>query len=430
METWCVSLKSFQRSLRISASSALKLFFNAEDAEIRRGRREKLLLRLINPSLLLCLIILFTAPTNAQVQKNSKAADLRASMQSYVDKGAIPGAVMLVIKKGQILSFEAVGYQDIESKKRMSTNSIFDIRSMTKPVTAIGIMILMEEGKLALNDTVEKYLPEFKNSAFKDDNGSHPITIRQLLTHTNGLPLYRLPISQEIPIKRHQTLVEYVDFLSKQTPEYKPGTLHRYASGGFAILGRIIEVVSGSTYDQFIRERIFVPLGMKDSSFYFPVDKQDRFASIYRKQDDKLVRWDELMAFSRNAKYPGPEFGMYSTASDLAALSQMLLDGGVYKGRRILSRLSVQQMAANQTPGIISAATGRPVFQGLSWGLFGDPVFDFPLTTRGSFGHNGAFGGIFWIDPEEGLIRIFLEHLFGSGNENTVFMAMAAVLAE
>jgi CubicO group peptidase (beta-lactamase class C family) len=380
-------------------------------------------------AVLLSLLIFHIAPANAQTQK--KAAELRARMQSYVDKGAIPGAVMLVMKKGQILCFEAVGFQDIESRKRMSTNSIFDIRSMTKPITAIGIMILMEEGKLALNDSVEKYLPEFKNSAFKDDKGSpHPITIRQLLTHTNGLPLYRLPISQEIPIKRHQTLVEYVNFLSQQTPEFKPGTQHRYASGGFAILGRIIEVVSESTFDQFIRERIFVPLGMKDSSFYFPVDKQDRFASIYRKQDDKLVRWDELMAFSRSAEYPGPEFGMYSTASDLAALSQMLLDGGVYKGRRILSRLSVQQMAANQTPGIISAVTGRPVFQGLSWGLFGDPVFDFPFTTRGSFGHNGAFGGIFWIDPEESLIRIFLEHLFGSGNESHVFMAMAAVLAE
>lgn len=380
-------------------------------------------------AVLLSLLIFYIVPANAQTQKKA-AADLRARMQSYVDKGAIPGAVMLVMKKGQILSFEAVGYQDIESKKRMSTNAIFDIRSMTKPVTAIAIMILMEEGKLALNDAVEKYLPEFKNSAFKDDNGFHRITIRHLLTHTNGLPLYRLPISQEIAIKRNQTLAEYVEFLSKQTPEYKPGTLHRYASGGFAILGRIIEVVSGLTYDQFIRERIFVPLRMKDSSFYFPVDKQDRFASIYRKQDDKLVKWDELMAFSRSAKYPGPEFGMYSTASDLAALSQMLLDGGVYKGRRILSRLTVQQMAANQTPWINSAVTGRPVVQGLSWGLFGDPIFDFPLTTRGSFGHNGAFGGIFWIDPEEGLIRIFLEHLFGSGNENNVFMAMAAVLAE
>ena len=362
--------------------------------------------------------------------QNAKPSDIRVRMQSLVDKGVTPGTVTLVIKKGQVLSFEAVGYRDLESRKPMTTDTIFDIRSMTKPVTAIGIMILMEEGKLALNDEVEKYLPEFKSSAFKDDRGSFPITIRHLLTHTSGLPLYRIPVSGEIPIKRDQTLVDYVSFLAKQTPEYEPGTQHRYASGGFAILGRIIEVVSGSSYDQFIRERIFVPLGMKDSSFFTPVDKQDRIASIYRKENGKLSKWEELMAYSRKAKYPGPEFGMYSTASDLAALSQMLLNGGVYKGRRILSRISVQQMAANQTPGINSAVTHRPVFQGFSWGLAGDPINDFPLTTPGSFGHNGAFGTIFWIDPEEGLIRIFLEQVFGSGNESDIFMAMAAIISQ
>ncbi|HZN00459.1 MAG TPA: serine hydrolase domain-containing protein [Pyrinomonadaceae bacterium] len=117
-------------------------------------------------------------------------------------------------------------------------------------------------------------------------------------------------------------------------------------------------------------------------------------------------------------------------ASDMAALSQMLLNGGIYKGHRILSRLSVQQMAANQTLGINSAVTHRPVVQGFSWGLAGDPINDFPLTTPGSFGHNGAFGTIFWIDPEEGLIRIFLEQVFGSGNELDIFMAMAAVISQ
>jgi CubicO group peptidase (beta-lactamase class C family) len=341
-----------------------------------------------------------------------------------------PGTVTLVIKKGQVLSFEAVGYRDIETRKPMTTDTIFDIRSMTKPVTAIGIMILMEEGRLTLNDAVEKFLPEFKSSAFTDERGSFPITIRHLLTHTSGLPLYRLPVSGQIPIKRDQTLVDYVSFLAKQTPEYEPGTQHRYASGGFAILGRIIEVVSGLPYDRFIRERIFVPLGMKDSSFFVAVDKLDRLASIYRIQNGKLSKWEELMAYSRKAKYPGPEFGMYSTASDMAALSQMLLNGGIYKGHRILSRLSVQQMAANQTFGINSAVTHRPVVQGFSWGLAGDPINDFPLTTPGSFGHNGAFGTIFWIDPEEGLIRIFLEQVFGSGNELDIFMAMAAVISQ
>ena len=369
-------------------------------------------------------LVLFLIPeVNAQTRSK-----MGLRLQSFVDEGKIPGAVTLVIRRGRIVNFEAVGYQDIETRTPMRTDTIFDIRSMTKPVTVIGILILMEEGKLALNDAVEKYLPEFKNSAFKADNGSRPIRIRHLLTHTAGLPLYRLPVSQEIPIKRDQTLADYVSFLSKQTPEYEPGTQHRYSSGGFAILGRIIEVVSGMPYDRFIRERVFVPLGMKDSSFFVPVDKQNRVASVYRMQDGRLTKWEELMAFSRRAKYPGPEFGMYSTASDLAALSRMLLNGGIYKGRRILSRLSVQLMTSNQTAGVPSAITHRPAFHGFGLGLMGDPSNDFPLTTRGSFGHNGAFGGIFWVDPEEGLIRIYLEHLFGSGNETDIFMAMAATL--
>ena len=372
----------------------------------------------------LALIVLLLSAVNV-VGQSSQA--IRARMQEFVDKGQVPGAVTLVIKKDHVVSFEAVGYRDLENKTPMTVDTIFDIRSMTKPVTAIGIMILMEEGKLALNDPVEMYLPEFKNSAFKDERGTRPITIRQLLTHTAGLPLYKLPISDEMPVKRNQTLAEYVSFLAKQTPEYEPGTRHRYSSGGFAILGRIIEIVSGMVFDQFIAQRVFVPLGMKDSSFFYPFAKQSRVASIYRKQNGQLSKWEELMDYSRKAVYPGPEFGMYSTAADLAALSQMMLNGGVYKGRRILSRLSVQLMTRNQTLGIASAVTGREVVQGLSWGLFGDPLNDFPLTTRGSFGHNGAFGTIFWIDPEEGLIRIFLEQVFGSGNEHQIFMALAAI---
>jgi len=373
---------------------------------------------------LICLVFLSAVQVTGQT---SNAIRLR--MQSLVDKGTIPGAVTLVIKKDHVISFEAVGYRDLESKTPMTQDTIFDIRSMTKTVTAVGIIILMEEGKLALNDPVEMYLPEFKGSAFKDEGGEHPITIRQLLTHTAGLPLYKLPLSGEMPIKRNQTLAEYVAFLAKQTPEYEPGTRHRYSSGGFAILGRIIEVVSGVPFDQFIAQRVFVPLGMKDSSFFYPFAKQSRVASIYRMQDGKLSKWEELMGYSRKAVYPGPEFGMYSTASDMAAFSQMLLNGGIYKGRRILTRLSVQQMTANQTLGITSAVTGRLVVQGLSFGLAGDPLEDFPLTTRGSYGHNGAFGTIFWIDPEEGMIRIFLEQVFGSGNEIDLFMAMAAVAA-
>ena len=345
-------------------------------------------------------------------------------MKSFVEQGAIAGAVTLIARRGEIVSLEAVGYQDLESKTPMRRDTIFDIRSVTKPVTAIGIMILMEEGKLTLNDPVEQYLPEFRIN-HQTQGPPNPITIRHLLTHTSGLPFNRPAEIEEITIRRDRTLSDVVAILSKQEPEFEPGTQFRYYTGGFAILGRIIEVVSGKPYEQFIKERIFDPLGMKDSFFFIPAEKQSRVASIYRLQDGRLSRWAEIEAFSRSAKYPGPEFGMYSTASDLASLCQMMLDGGTFKGRRILSKMSVEAMTENHTFNIKSALTQRPAYQGLGWSLSGDPMSNFPLTSEGSFGHNGAFGSIIWIDPKKGLVRIFLEHLLGFGNEGNIFMAMA-----
>jgi CubicO group peptidase (beta-lactamase class C family) len=354
-----------------------------------------------------------------------RLARIPLQIKSFVNRGTIPGAVTLIARRGEVVSLEAAGFQDLKSKKPMRADTIFDIRSVTKPVTAIGIMILMEEGRLALNDPVEKYLPEFDAATRKTEQRSTPITIRHLLTHTSGLPFNRPTEIEEITIKRDRTLFEVVAFLAKQEPEWEPGTQFRYNSGGFAILGRIIEVVSGKPYEQFMKERVFAPLGMKDSFFFIPAEKQSRVASIYRLQNGKLSEWEEIEAYSRNAKYPAPEFGMYSTASDLASLCRMMLDGGTFKGRRILSRMSVELMTQNHTLNIKSATTQRPAYQGLGWGLAGDPMNDFPLASTGSFGHNGAFGAIIWIDPNKELIRIFLTHRFGSGNESDVFMAMA-----
>jgi CubicO group peptidase (beta-lactamase class C family) len=365
---------------------------------------------------------------NRNVSKSGMDKEILAripmKMKSLVEQGAIAGAVTLVARHEKVVSLEAAGYQDLESKKPMRTDIIFDIRSMTKPITAIAIMILMEEGRLALNEPIEKYLPEFKATTRKTQGSPNTVTIRHLLTHTSGFPFYRLPESEEIAIKRDRTLADYVTFLSKQEPEFEPGTQHRYSSGGFAILGRIIEVVSGKSYEQFIKERILDPLGMKDSFFFISAEKQSRVASIYRTLNGKLSRWKEIEAYRQNAKYPGPEFGMYSTASDLAALCHMMLAGGTFKGKRILSRMSVEVMTANQTTGIRSAILQREVYQGLGWGLSGDPLNDFPLTSVGSFGHNGAFGTIFWIDPQKFgqnisstaiWIRKWGGHLYGDG---------------
>ena len=335
-------------------------------------------------------------------------------MESLVDAGAIAGAVTLVARNGKVFHLEATGFQDLESRKPMRTNTIFDVRSVTKTVTAVAVMILIEEGKLGLNDPVEKYLPGFKK-----------ISIHHLLTHISGLPFSRPAEIEDITIKRDRTLAEVVALLAKQEPEFTPGTQFRYASSGFAILGRIIEVVSGKPYEQFVKERVFDPLGMRDSFFFIPDDRRARVASVYRKQDGKLEKWREIDEYTRHAKYSAPEFGMYSTAEDLAAFCQMMLNGGTFRGRRVLSRMSVAAMTANHTMNIKSAVTQRPAYNGLGWGLSGDPIDDFPLTSPGSYGHNGAFGSLIWIDPKEGLVRIFLEQLFGSGSELDIFMAMA-----
>lgn len=381
----------------------------------------------------LSVLILFPLRESGRSQQSSRRAaadrarlaEIPLRMKALVEQGTIAGAVMLVAKGGKVLGVEAVGYQDLESRKPMRVDTIFDIRSVTKPVTALGIMILMEEGKLALHDPVEKYLPEFRKTAGRAQRATGPITIYQLLTHTSGIPASRPREIEDITVTRNRTLAEVVTLLSKQEPEFAPGTRFRYSSSGFAILGRVIEVVSGKAYEQFMKERVFDPLGMKDSSFFIPAGKRVRVASIYRMEGGRLKKWEEIMAHSRNAKYPAPEFGMYSTAADLAALCQMMLDGGSFKGRRILSRASVEAMTQNHTLNIKSALDERPAYQGLAWGLSGDPRNDFPLTSVGSFGHNGAFGAIIWIDPQKRLIRIFLQHLFGFGNESNIFMAMA-----
>jgi len=377
-------------------------------------------------------LILFLPPDSSRSQQVSNAGldserltRISKAMNSFVERGTISGAVILVARGGKVFCLEAVGYQDLESKKPMRPDTIFDLRSVTKPVTAIGIMILIEEGKLALTDPVEKYLPEFKTTANEAPGTPEPITIHHLLTHTSGLPFARPPEIADITVYRNRSLAEIVAYLSKQKTDFVPGSQLRYCSSGFAILGRIIEVVSGRPYEQFIKERVFTPLGMKDSFFFIPADKWDRVASIYQIQNGKLKKWEEIRDHSQNAKYPGPEFGMYSTASDLVSLCQMMLDGGSFKGKRILSRMSVEAMTANHTLNIKSTHTQRPAYQGLGWGLSGDPMSDFPLTSVGSFGHNGAFGSIIWIDPNKSLIRIFLSHRLGFGDESNIFMAMA-----
>jgi len=387
-------------------------------------------------------LLLHAAPPAVNTSKAGMDPELlarvSARMQAFVDKGTIPGAVTLIQRHGALAQIEAVGYRDVESKQPMRTDTIFRIASMTKPFTGVAIMILMEEGRLALNDPVEKYLPQFRNmwvieSREGDKNGdtkrvlrraSRPPNIRDLLTHTSGM--YGMPPEtlEETTLRKTLTISEVVLMASQKPLDFDPGTKWQYSNLGIATLGRIIELVADQPYEKFIESRIFQPLGMKDSSFFFPVDRRDRVASVYVLDQGKLQKgpWDFN---DKDVKYPYPEGGMYSTAADLAAFYQMMLNGGTYNGKRILSRATVDMMTSVHT-GDLAAGHAPGMGYGLSWAVVRTPDGTLPLASIGTYGHGGAFGTYGWVDPKKDLVGVFLVQQPDVPTERSAFMAMAA----
>ncbi|HLM99083.1 MAG TPA: serine hydrolase domain-containing protein [Bryobacteraceae bacterium] len=387
-------------------------------------------------------LLLHAAPPAVNTGKAGMDAEILARiparMKAFVDKGTLPGVVTLVQRHGALAQVEAVGYRDLETKQPMRTDTIFRIASMTKPFTAVGIMILMEEGRLALRDPVEKYLPEFKNmwvieSREGDKNGdtkrvlrhaSRPITLRDLLTHTSGM--YGMPPEtlDEAIARKTLTLSEVALMASQKPLDFDPGTKWQYSNYGIAVLGRIIEIVADQPYDKFIESRVFQPLGMKDSFFFLPADRRDRVATVYVLDKGKLQKadWDFT---DKDAKYPFPEGGMYSTALDLAAFYQMMLNGGSHNGKRILSRATVDMMTEVHT-GELSIGQSAGMGYGLAWAIVRTPDGTLPLASIGTYGHGGAFGTYGWVDPKKDLVGVFLVQQPDVATERSAFMAMAA----
>ena len=343
-----------------------------------------------------------------------------ARMQQFVDDGMMAGAVMLLARHGEVVLNEAVGYQDLGSRKPMSVETIFQIQSMTKPVTATAAMILVEEGLLRLSDPVAKYLPEFQ-----ERDPLPKITIRQLLTHSSGLP-HGHHADRDPPT--FDTLAEVVAENARQKLLFEPGQGRRYSNLGMETLGRVIEVVSRKPYEQFLRERIFGPLGMKDSFFRTPGDKADRVATIYEFADDKPHRVEVDPA--RPFTYPHPGAGLLSTTEDM--FYQMTLEGGSYRGQRILSRAAVKTMTAVHSeipPG------GQISGGGLTCWVVAEPMGTrgLPMQSEGSYGHGGYWGTLGWVDPATGLVGLFLTHSFDASDRRNLasrFVAMAAAAVE
>lgn len=367
-------------------------------------------------------------------------------LQEFVSQGVLAGAVGLVARNGEVAYHDAVGYQDLEAKKPMTTGTIFQIMSMTKPFAAVGILMLVEDGKLNLNDPVERYLPEFRAQMVIDQTHpdgkvtlrrpARPVLIRDLMTHTSGMgePDDSLDGLYE---KMHLTLEKATALFARMPLKFDPGTRWMYSSPGIGALGRVLEVVSGLPFETFLEQRIFTPLGMKDS-FIFPTpDRIPRIAMVYRPEGGKLVRatggilGGDPAQYRKGAKFSAPEWGLYSTAADLFAFYQCMLNGGEYRGRRLLTRQSVDLMTAVHTGHLEPAGHTAGWAYGLAWTVLRDETGMLNLQSKGTFGHGGAFGTNAWADPVKKIVGVFLIQRSGGGSfesRNFISLAQAAAL--
>jgi CubicO group peptidase (beta-lactamase class C family) len=370
-------------------------------------------------------LLSFTAGAADLGMHRERLARIPVRMQEFVDRGTTAGIVTLLMRHGNVALLSAVGYQDRESRKPMNADTIFAIHSMTKPVTSTGIMILVDEGKVALIDPVEKYLPEFKGQ--KLASGAAParlVNLRDLLTHTSGY----LGGGPEVKDRTMHTLAEVVSLEARQPLQYEPGTKWKYSNAGMAALGRIIETVSGKPYERFIEERILRPLGMNDSFYFPPAEKRSRIAAAYTDEKGTLVR-AKIDIYKEGAKYAAPEGGLYSTATDMSRFYQMMLNGGALDGQRILSAAAVHLMTQVQT-GDLPAGFAPGTGWGLGWGIVRNVEGMFRMQSIGTYGHGGAWRTMGWVDPPKDLVGVFLMQRTNGGgdiaDEMNAFIQMAA----
>ena len=360
-----------------------------------------------------------------------RLARIPSRMKAFVDSGTMAGTVTLVARHGKVVALDAVGFTDIESKQALKTDAMFQLHSMTKPVVALAAMMLVEEGKLSIQDPVEKHLPEFRGlRVLEGDRLRKParlVTVRDLMTHTSGMIGNPPPSIGELHGALHKTLAEVVLVESQIPLDFDPGTKWQYSNPGIASLARIVEVVGGMPFEKFLEVRIFAPLGMKDTYIYPPKEKWHRMPTAYILKDGKPLKYtadplgEGAMKFREGAKYPLPEGGLYSTANDLFLLYQMMLNGGQLNGVRILSRHGVETMTKVHT-GLLPT-NGPGMGYGLGWAVARDSAAA-PLS-EGTYGHGGRYGTYCFIDPKRDLIGIFLIHREGGSEERNAFVNLA-----
>ncbi len=390
------------------------------------------------------------APTPEDVGLSSARLErITTAIRNSVDDKRLAGGVALVARHGKVVYFKALGMADRDAQKPMKTDSIFRICSMTKPITAVAVLMLYEEGKFELNQPVADFLPEFKNMKVLDPpspqdktsppgtlaDAKRPITIRHLLTHTSGLTYQwnaRLGKAYNDAgmgsgiLQQEGTIGDGVKKLAAQPLLFQPGDAWEYSLAD-DVLGRLVEVASGMPFDQYLQEHIFKPVGMKDTQFYLPEDKVARIARAYTYYADKglqpiadgQVIQEGLFSYSADYPYRGPRTffaggaGLTSTPEDYYRFCQMLLNNGKVGDTRLLSRKTVELLHQNH----VQTQT-NDIAYGLGFGVTSDPRFLTELGSIGAYYWSGFYYTSFVIDPKEDMVVVFMGQLHPSGGLN------------
>lgn len=370
--------------------------------------------------------------------------------RSYIDPGKIAGALTLVHRRGELAYLSPVGLMDRERGIPMAEDTIFRIYSMTKPITSVGLMMLFEHGLFQLDDPVHRYIPAFRdvrvyvNGKYPDfvtEPVRRPMTVRDLLTHQSGLTYgfmertnvdhaYRKLGIGTFGKSFRGDLAAFADAVASLPLEFSPGAAWNY-SVSTDLCGRLIEVISGEPLDRYLERHLFAPLGMVDTGFHVPEEKRARFAACYLRGPGKktlLMDDPEKSAYLRPPTFLGGGGGLVSTAADYLRFCRMLLGGGALDGARILGPRTLSLMTRNHLPGnhdltqasigTFSEDTMRGTGFGLGFSVALDPLASGSPSSPGTFAWGGAASTIFWIDPAEELIAIFLTQLFPSRTFN------------
>ncbi|WP_083264333.1 serine hydrolase domain-containing protein [Pseudohongiella acticola] len=349
-------------------------------------------------------------------------------LQARVDAGDIAGVVAAIVRDGQLVYAESLGMQDIEAGTEMVFDSLFRTYSMTRPITALGILMLHDEGLLNVNDTLQTYLPQFAgqpvlvDAESSDASATRPrqgdITLAQLLTHTSGLGSRNSALYRDNNVHSYdQTLAQVVDNVAALPLFEDPGTAYRYGLHA-EVLGRVIEVVTGQDIQNFFEQRIFAPLGMDDTVFYVDPSRADRLATVYRRDDNGQLQAHEMEAIP----VTGPRalnsagVGLVSSTMDFLRFSQLFLDNGLVNGEQVVSPAVVRMMAENAVPQQLLPIGSGGYWRGSGWSLGGMAVVLDADTynhtvNEGEYWWDGSAGTRFWIDPEENMVTVIMAQI-------------------